>query len=1323
MKRRSSNQTESPDNGRRRRSTRAALRKYQEIDHVRVEETFGLQEPVSRGSKRAGEACYVAATINNRRYYGTLVDQDALKTASLLYFQDTASGLEINQRMKIMGQRQGTKQFSKSPSAPEPVQNSIATSGSSAAKTHSGSTLTQNRVQKFRFVEGTNGKNSDYSTLLATYASVEAAAEDDEERLKAIDAACQAGGDFVGKYYYQYEVRASSLLPDQHSMTATSTATRGLKMSMGFHAFLQNTFFPEWYPLSNLEVGQQQILGTRGIKKDNSGMLVWDEARRIGQTKVDDLDATELIPMDLRSSNSYKVVVVGGGIAGLSCCLELFQLCDRDGVDIEVVLVEGRARLGGRLWTDRESFKTDDIGTPFPVDLGASWIHGIDSNPLAAMAIEAKVDFILTSEEVTMLREGGKNVDKAGDERAGELFDKLLDMAVETCWRDADGTEQNIGGRAAVRWYASKFVPTHDYTDGRLGCRIEGVELNRTPVGRHRDSSDTSVDEAMGKVIASGRLDDMAALSEDERRMLFWNTKNIEYALGANISDLSMKYWDIDERHAFEGDHVILKQGYSCVVEHIYKQLEKRGERFTCLLGTPCARIEYARKTTSSPYFCHRQGQKRFVDLSDTCRVLLEKGEPGIPCDFVVCAVPLGVLKDSIDVNSSGSTKLVFEPQLPFCKIDAIESVGFGLLDKVYLQFPGAKSAFWRTVLKEGQTLFGNASSCNPHHYMFIDIGLSLDGRQNDSPAVLMTLISGAEAAASECLAEEELVAEVMLTLRTLFHGQQIPEPVSFKVTRWGRDRFSRGSYTYLAPGTTDQDFRVLQSPINGNGDSILLDNLETMRLFFAGEHTTSLHPSMAHGAMLSGYRAAQEIVEAMSVAMSEDSSIDRTIPLAIFRKMNPNANLSCSLCHMSGSRVREGSLLAFKRGSREALAHSNCAENSPEVGVKDGVWTNVIRACNRGKMIECSLCGQVGATIGCSVESCPVSYHFSCAEDTGWRFDEDGKDFSCYSHRPMINANRKISLEFWLLDGDKGSSLSCNLCGVSNSREAGELLAFQNGKRRVIVHEFCARFTSTVKLVENTSSRFDNDFTNIFEAVDSARSCGRCSRNGATVECHEPTCANCYHFKCARSLDWDFASDRHFHCIFHRSSGVSRPRVDPTHNERFQHSLFSVLGAAPSSLSSQNDLAIGSDNITTTGNEGDIMDEKSAADTLVPAVAASINHLKTAKLSVYEGDTTTNTRLVNAIRESPKHKWNLTLDASINPISGLRVLSVAARNGEGQVDGLCPGDRITTINGVKVGTSALDTVDSVLKILSHEVEVLMEVCDGPGIVDDAWQT
>jgi hypothetical protein len=195
---------------------------------------------------------------------------------------------------------------------------------------------------------------------------------------------------------------------------------------MGFNSFIRDTSLPPWFPLSNLQVGQQKVLGMLNMKKDNSGNVRWDE-EAMAKTNFPKYHGA-LTPMEPRSR--FRVGVVGGGIAGLACCLEVFVQCEREGLDVEVVLMEGRSRLGGRLWTDRDTFKAGDGVTAFPVDLGASWIHGIDQNPLAALAREAGVDFVTTSEEVKMLKAGMKEVDKAKDESAGILFDKLLDHAV-----------------------------------------------------------------------------------------------------------------------------------------------------------------------------------------------------------------------------------------------------------------------------------------------------------------------------------------------------------------------------------------------------------------------------------------------------------------------------------------------------------------------------------------------------------------------------------------------------------------------------------------------------------------------------------------------------------------------------------------------------------------------------------------------------------------------------------------------------------------------------------------------------------------------------
>jgi hypothetical protein len=608
--------------------------------------------------------------------------------------------------------------------------------------------------------------------------------------------------------------------------------------------------------------------------------------------------------------------------------------------------------------------------------------------------------------------------------------------------------------QTAVRWYASMLEESSP-----SGNEMDPVA---TETKAHRQSADMSVDCSVGRAISKHLLSEFARLSDVGRRMLLWNLKNVEYALGANVSDLSMRFWDIDERHAFEGDHVILRQGYSAVIDHMVQGLKRHGDFFEYKLNFPVGKLEYSRKTTTLPSV---GGGTKNIELSDTCCVTSQDGTQSIPCDFVVSCLPLGVLKEAVKEGPRDG-KIQFDPPLPFSKQDAVESVGFGLLNKVYLQFP---SPFWRknSIMDEDQALFGNASDTNPHQYMFFDIGKSL-GSSSNRPAILMSLISGREAVKSECMTEKELVEETMTTLRVIFSKLSVPDPVAFRCTQWGKDRFSRGSYTFLPPGTTDQDFQLLQSPINGNGDSLLLEGSETMRLFFAGEHTTALHPSMAHGALLSGVRAAKEVMSAMNLKFDDEEDIDRLIPMPLFRHMNPKALDSCSLCHRSGTTIREGTLLAFKKGSRQVLVHNCCAENSPEVEVFEGKWKNVLKAVSRSRSLKCFLCGQDGASIGCSHENCFRCYHFCCGEDTGWRFDKEGKEFFCELHRGSHRGDCvRISLDFYKSQGRVGPNLrNCRLCGLSGSNTRdGPLLAFQRGRDMAVVHEKCARYSEYIRM------------------------------------------------------------------------------------------------------------------------------------------------------------------------------------------------------------------------------------------------------------------
>ncbi len=72
------------------------------------------------------------------------------------------------------------------------------------------------------------------------------------------------------------------------------------------------------------------------------------------------------------SGTKAQVIVIGAGVAGLVAAHELRE------AGLSVIVLEGRDRAGGRIWTDRTP------GAPF--DLGASWIHGGQDNPLTKLA-------------------------------------------------------------------------------------------------------------------------------------------------------------------------------------------------------------------------------------------------------------------------------------------------------------------------------------------------------------------------------------------------------------------------------------------------------------------------------------------------------------------------------------------------------------------------------------------------------------------------------------------------------------------------------------------------------------------------------------------------------------------------------------------------------------------------------------------------------------------------------------------------------------------------------------------------------------------------
>lgn len=104
-----------------------------------------------------------------------------------------------------------------------------------------------------------------------------------------------------------------------------------------------------------------------------------------------------------------------------------------------------------------------------------------------------------------------------------------------------------------------------------------------------------------------------------------------------------------------------------------------------------------------------------------------------------------------------------------------------------------------------------------------------------------------------------------------------LPEPTRFLRTSWSTDPFALGSYSYLPPNPLGASVRAhLSAPVGG-------------RLYFAGEATSAKAPATTTGALLSGRRAAKEVLEAARTGKGGEAGRSVTVVGAGF------AGLACA--------------------------------------------------------------------------------------------------------------------------------------------------------------------------------------------------------------------------------------------------------------------------------------------------------------------------------------------------------------------------------------------------------------------------------------------
>ncbi|MFN8032410.1 MAG: FAD-dependent oxidoreductase [Mycobacterium sp.] len=192
------------------------------------------------------------------------------------------------------------------------------------------------------------------------------------------------------------------------------------------------------------------------------------------------------------------VIVIGAGISGLAAARHLADHGQ------SVVILEARNRIGGRIWTS-----TTWAGAP--MDLGASWIHGIDGNPIYQLAQQAGVKTVVTDgDSITYHLPGGQET-----------------------------TDQQ--SRRLERWGAKAADAVTRYQD--------------------EQDIDTSIRAAVRNSVDTG------ALSSLDSAFLSYNLNEYEQEYSGSIDELSALYFDSDA--PIEGDDVLFPGGYGQLTDRL----------------------------------------------------------------------------------------------------------------------------------------------------------------------------------------------------------------------------------------------------------------------------------------------------------------------------------------------------------------------------------------------------------------------------------------------------------------------------------------------------------------------------------------------------------------------------------------------------------------------------------------------------------------------------------------------------------------------------------------------------------------------------------
>lgn len=547
-----------------------------------------------------------------------------------------------------------------------------------------------------------------------------------------------------------------------------------------------------------------------------------------------------------------RVIIIGAGIAGLAAARQLMSF------GMEVVVLEARDRVGGRIATFRKG--------NYVADLGAMVVTGLGGNPVTVLSRQINMELHKIKQKCPLYEANGGTVPKDKDEMVEREFNRLLEatsyLSHQMDFNLVNGKPASLGQALEVvikmqekhvkvkqcehqkniiemqeklkktqnqmlalkekvedlhrQWKeASEVKPPRDITaEFLVKSKLRDLDAACKEYDQLQ-SQQKELEEKLHELEANPPSD--VYLSTRDRQILDWHFANLEFANATPLSLLSLKHWDQDDDFEFSGSHLTVRNGYSCVPVALSEGLDIK-------LNTAVRKVVYTPSGVE-------------VTVSNAKNNTNSQTLKG---DAVLCTLPLGVLKECLRGNGLNSVQ--FQPPLPEWKSAALQRMGFGNLNKVVLCFD---RVFW----DPSANLFGHVGSTTASRgelFLFWNLYKA---------PVLLALVAGEAAAIMENVSDDVIVGRSIAVLKGIFGNNAVPQPKETLVTRWRADPWSRGSYSYVAAGSSGNDYDLMATPVSPQSGTL-------PRLFFAGEHTIRNYPATVHGAFMSALREAGKIAD-----------------------------------------------------------------------------------------------------------------------------------------------------------------------------------------------------------------------------------------------------------------------------------------------------------------------------------------------------------------------------------------------------------------------------------------------------------------------------